>query len=308
MTSFWNFPSIHTVPFKSKLTVCCESRFSTRFAILDSCANRESRIENKLSRIKSRIESHRTENKRFTHDWFLDNFTRTYSCNTTLHGYIRRSDCMLETRPIQVIKQMFLQGHLYQASFPQLKFQIPAPNANKWCNTCVQATSCLFCNVKWFWAYPAAWLDKRSAVTYTSVRNMGNLLLRNCVRDPWKLSRNNGFNSTKFNYWTGSFCFLNDAKCCSNKLKVSTQNITQSVRTNANFLKSCPERFVNCYLHSSGISHKNQTLSRICYFIENKDFSDVREVRRLLKTWTKVVTCRFSQQSSIESRERITRY
>ena len=46
-------------------------------------------------------------------------------------GYIRASNCMLETRPIQAIKQMFLQGHLYQASFPQLKFQIPAPNANK---------------------------------------------------------------------------------------------------------------------------------------------------------------------------------
>ena len=78
----------------------------------------------------SRIESRRTENKRFTHDWFLDNFTKTYSCNTTRHGYIRASNCMLETRPIQVIKRMFLQGHLYQASFPQLKFQIPAPNAD----------------------------------------------------------------------------------------------------------------------------------------------------------------------------------
>ena len=32
-----------TVPFKSKLAVCCESRFSTRFALLDSRANRESR-------------------------------------------------------------------------------------------------------------------------------------------------------------------------------------------------------------------------------------------------------------------------
>ena len=32
----------YTVPFKSKLTVRCESRFLTRFAILDSCANRES--------------------------------------------------------------------------------------------------------------------------------------------------------------------------------------------------------------------------------------------------------------------------
>ena len=70
------------------------------------------------------------------------------------HGYIHASNCMLETRPIQVIKEMFLQEHLYQASFPQLKFQIPAPNANKQCITYVQATACLF------WAYIAAWLDK----------------------------------------------------------------------------------------------------------------------------------------------------
>ena len=28
---------------------------------------------------------------------------------------------------------MFLQGHLYQASLPQVKFQMPAPNANKQC-------------------------------------------------------------------------------------------------------------------------------------------------------------------------------
>ena len=61
---------------------------------------------------------------------------------------------MLERRPGQVIKQMFLQGNLYQASFPQLKFQIPAPDANKQCITHVQATACLF------WAYTAAWLDK----------------------------------------------------------------------------------------------------------------------------------------------------
>ena len=193
VTSFWTFLSIHTVPFKSKLTVRCESWVSTRFAILNSCVNRESRI-------KSRIESRGTENKRFTHDWFLDNFTRTYNCNTMRHGYIRRSDCMLETRPIQVINQMFLKGHLYQASFPQLKFlQIPAPNANKQCITCVQATSCSFCNAKRFWAYLAAWLDKKSAVTYMSVRNITNLLVRNCVHDPWKLPRNNGFNFTKFN-------------------------------------------------------------------------------------------------------------
>ena len=35
---------------------------------------------------------------------------------------------MLETISIQVVKQMFLREHLYQASFPQGQFQIPAPN------------------------------------------------------------------------------------------------------------------------------------------------------------------------------------
>ena len=49
------------------------------------------------------------------------------------HGYICASDCMHETRPIQVINQMFLQQHLYQASFPQVEFQTPAPNVNKQC-------------------------------------------------------------------------------------------------------------------------------------------------------------------------------
>ena len=109
------------VPFKSKLTVRCESRFSTRFTILNSCVNRESRIKNNLSRIKSTIESHGTKNKRFTHHWFLDNFTKTYGCNTTQHGYScisnSRERLLLKTRPIQVKKGMFLQGHLYHASF-----------------------------------------------------------------------------------------------------------------------------------------------------------------------------------------------
>ena len=105
-----------TIPFKSKLTVRFESWFLTQFAILDSCANRESRIKHKLSRIKLRIKSRWTENKRLTHDWFLNNFTKTYSCNTAQHGYIRASDCMLGKRPIQVVKRMFHQGYLYQAS------------------------------------------------------------------------------------------------------------------------------------------------------------------------------------------------
>ena len=41
---------------------------------------------------------------------------------------------MFKARPIiQVIKWMFLQGYLYQASFPQVQLQIFAPNANKQC-------------------------------------------------------------------------------------------------------------------------------------------------------------------------------
>ena len=35
--------NLHTVPFKSKLTVRCKCRFSMQFAILNSCANRELR-------------------------------------------------------------------------------------------------------------------------------------------------------------------------------------------------------------------------------------------------------------------------
>ena len=42
--------------------------------------------------------------------------------------------------------------------------------------------------------WPPAW--QRSAVTHTSVGNITNLWLWNCVRDPWKLPRNKGFNST----------------------------------------------------------------------------------------------------------------
>ena len=39
------------VPFKSKLTVRCESRFS----ILDSCANQESRLENMENPVDDRV-------------------------------------------------------------------------------------------------------------------------------------------------------------------------------------------------------------------------------------------------------------
>ena len=98
-----------------------------------------------------------------------------------------------------------------------------------------------------------------------------------------------------------NFCYLNDAKCRSNIFKVSTQSINRAVRTNANFLKSChtesARELSTATGNSAGISRKNQMLSRVCYFIECKDFSDVRKVRRLFKTWTKVVTSRFTVDS-----------
>ena len=107
-----------------------DSWHNSWFSIPAQIENQELRIENKLSRIESRIKSCRTENKRLTHDWFLANFTKTYSCDTTQHGYICASSCMLGKRSIQVVKQIFHQGHLYQASFPPVKFQVPVPNAN----------------------------------------------------------------------------------------------------------------------------------------------------------------------------------
>ena len=130
-----------TVPFKSKLTVRCESRFSTRFVILDSCVNRESRTSYRESSQGSRLAGQKTNDSSIT-DFSIILLRHTA---VTQHGMvifaIHESDCMLETRPIRVIKGMFLQGRLYQASFPQVKFQMRASYANK---------QCIFCNVKQF--------------------------------------------------------------------------------------------------------------------------------------------------------------
>ena len=64
--------------------------------ILDSGVNQKSRTDIKLSRIKSRIESRQTENKRFTHDWFCNNFTLTEQ-NTAwfIHASDRMLHCLL---------------------------------------------------------------------------------------------------------------------------------------------------------------------------------------------------------------------
>ena len=56
-----------------------------------------------------------------TKDSFMTDFSWTYSCNTTRHGLSAQATIMLETKLIQlVINRMFLEEHLYQASFPQV--------------------------------------------------------------------------------------------------------------------------------------------------------------------------------------------
>ena len=57
------------------------------------------------------------------------------------------------------MKGIFLQGHLYQPSFPQVKFKMPAPNANKQCILMNNQQHVYFVTTNDFWAYPA-WLDK----------------------------------------------------------------------------------------------------------------------------------------------------
>ena len=94
-----------TVPFKSKLTICCESWRSTQFAILDSCANGESRTCYRELSGGPSLSGQKTKDAPTT-----DNFKKTYSCNTTWHGYTCICDCMLETRAVQVIKWMFLMN------------------------------------------------------------------------------------------------------------------------------------------------------------------------------------------------------
>ena len=82
--------------------------------------------------------------------------------------------------------------------------------------------------------------------------------------------------------------------------KISTQSATRAVRANVN---------VNYNLHtcSSGISHKNQTLSRVCYFLDfEEDFFDVREVRRCSKLEQRLWILTAIEYRA-ENREQITR-
>ena len=91
-----------TVPSKSKLTVR---------ASLNSCANREQLIEN---RVDERVSRGR---KQQIHPWQTDFSIILHWHNTTRHGLFARATVSLRSKQDQV-KRMFIQGHLNQASFP----------------------------------------------------------------------------------------------------------------------------------------------------------------------------------------------
>ena len=175
-----------TVPFKRKLTVHCESRFSTRFTI-------PARIENNLSRIESRIESHRTENKRFTGHWFLDNFTKTHSCNTTWHGYIRDSRfakatvCSKEDQYfIRVIKWNVSSRTSVSSFISSSKILNACSICKHTVYTHVQATACLICNVHTYTRASVTWLISESAfmpcVLHENFRETMVLILQGNLR------------------------------------------------------------------------------------------------------------------------------
>ena len=100
---------IRTVPFKSKLTICCESWFSTRFAILDFCTNGEWRTSYRESSQGPSLSRQKTTDAPIT-DFSIILQRPTV---VTQHGKvifaIRESNSMLERRPtlifIRVVKR-----------------------------------------------------------------------------------------------------------------------------------------------------------------------------------------------------------
>ena len=104
-----------TVPFKSKLTGCCESQFllDSRFLIP---VHIENRVEDQVS----------WDRKQKFDPWLPDFLIISHRHNTTQHGLFVWAT-RIETRP----SKANFSSCTYQASFPQIQFQEPPRNANK---------------------------------------------------------------------------------------------------------------------------------------------------------------------------------
>ena len=71
-----------TVPFKSKLTVHCESQFDSQFSIPAQIENQELRTNYRESSRGSSLARRKTKDLPMT-----DFSIISYGCNTTRHGY-----------------------------------------------------------------------------------------------------------------------------------------------------------------------------------------------------------------------------
>ena len=89
---------------------------------------------------------------------------------------------------------MFLQGHLYQASFPQVKFQMPAPYANTQCILVYKQQHVYFVTsnnsglIRLLGLIKISCKHARTSVTW---------LISESLCPPWEISRDNGSNSPR---------------------------------------------------------------------------------------------------------------
>ena len=139
-----------TVPFKSKWTIHCESQFSTQFAIPARIENRESRTSYQEWSRRSSLTGQKTKDSPITD--FPIILQRPTA--VTQHGMviftIRKSDSMLERRPIWVIKQNVSSRTSVSSFISSSKISNACSICKHTVHTRVQAKACLFCNVKQF--------------------------------------------------------------------------------------------------------------------------------------------------------------
>ena len=89
-----------TVPFKSKLTVHCESRFSTRLPIPGRIENRESRTSYQESSRGSSLTGQKTKDSPITDFSIILQRPTAVTQHGKVIFAIRESDSLLERRPI----------------------------------------------------------------------------------------------------------------------------------------------------------------------------------------------------------------